>query len=132
MTFRKPSTIIKALGGVLLVLLCLGACAAVYIIRCNQQNTPPEAPIYPESSLMKQWSQRVGTSRYLIVVYDYTSADPPEEIVAFYAEKGYCRGNSEGNRITCQGEATPFGEYFVYWTLAYFEKWGTSLEKAAF
>lgn len=104
-----------ALGLVFLALLCLGACVALEVIHCARLNIPPEAPVYPQSTLVEQISNGVGTSRWPILTYIYTSTDPAEKVVAFYEARGACcRKNEWGERITCHGEAAPFGEYFAY------------------
>jgi hypothetical protein len=104
--------------------LCFAICVATVIIRCRLLNIPREAPIYPQSTLVDQVSDGVGTSRRPILTYHYTSTDSPESIVAFYEERGYCRENEGYNRVTCRGRATPSGEFFAYIDLAAYEDQG--------
>lgn len=104
------------LGLVLLTLVCLGICAVVVFIRCERARMPPDTPVYPDSVLVGQES--IGTDRWPLITYQYTSTHLPERIVAYYEERGRCREYEERERIVCQGEATPFGEYFVYIDLA--------------
>lgn len=109
---------LKALVFTSLALLCFGACVAVEVTRCERLNTPPKAPVYPGSTLVNHVSSGIGRSRPM-VTYDYTSTSSPEKIVAFYEERGFCREPvfdpvGQRSRQLCQGDATPFGEYFVY------------------
>jgi hypothetical protein len=114
----SPRMLKKALVLVFLALLCLGACVAVLVIDCKRLKVPPKAPVYPESTLVDYVESGIGRSRP-IVTYDYASTTPPEKIVAFYEERGFCREPvfdpvGQRSRQLCQGDATPFGEYFVY------------------
>jgi hypothetical protein len=111
--FANPR-MLKALVFIFLALLFLGACVAVRVNHCEQ----PKTPVYPESTLVDYEASGIGRSRPM-VTYDYTSTDSPEKIVAFYKEKGFCREPvfdpaGQRNRQLCQGNATPYGEYFVY------------------
>ena len=73
-------------------------------------------------------SDGIGTSRP-IVTNQYESPDASEKIIAFYEEQGTCGEGNETikSRELCRGQATPFGEYFVYIYLdSYASKGSTS------
>ncbi len=118
---------VRAIVGcsLLLGLLCLAAWQALEIY-CQRLNTPPQAPIYPHSQLLRQKPFGVGTSKWPMVTYYYISTDPPYSVLAFYQQKGYCRESREYKRALCDGKAHPFGEYFVYIDLASYATQGTT------
>ncbi len=122
---KNPRVLKIVLCSILFVLLCLGACAAL-VIRCERLNSPPEAPVYPHSTLVNQVSSGLGTSKWPMVTFDYISTDSPDKIVAFYQGEGSCRENEGYERMTCRGKARPFGEYFVYIDLASYTTKGTT------
>ncbi len=93
--------------------LLLGICTTAVVVHCQQLNTPPQAPVYPGSTLSRQWLDGIG-SRSSVAVYSYTSPDAPEKIVAFYTEKGWCGLGAQGSGgELCDGTAVPFGKYVV-------------------
>ncbi len=99
---------------ILAVALLLGICATAVVVRCDQLKSPPQAPVYPASTLSRQRVSRLGGD-WSGADYYYTSTDAPEKIVAFYTEKGSCgEGERVSGRESCHGNAVSFGEYLVY------------------
>jgi len=99
------------------VTLCCVICAAMTEIRCQRSKSPPEAPVYPRSKVVNHLLSGIGTRRPRVTFY-YESTDSPENIVAFYEERSSCDvGEPVEGRELCRGNATPFGEYFVYISL---------------
>jgi len=109
------------IAAALAVLVCTGACVIYIVVYCVRANRPPKAPVYPESILVEQVSRGVSTRSYRRLTSDYVTADPPEAVVAFYEDRGPCRDPGPLNRVTCDGESVPFGEYFAYIDLASYE-----------
>jgi hypothetical protein len=109
------------IAGALAVLVCTGACVICNAVYCIRANRPPKAPIYPESILVEQVSSGVGTSSRPRLTSRYVTADPPEAVLAFYEDRGSCRDPVPLNRVLCDGESVPFGEYFAYIDLASYE-----------
>ena len=105
----------RFLNAVPLILLCLSLSACIlWESRCKQLNRPPDAPVYPGAELVNSASSGIGRSRPIVTHY-YESTDSPEKIIAFYDEKGTCDvGDNIESRELCHGDATPFGEYFVF------------------
>lgn len=84
-------------------------------LRLQYISTVPTAPIYGNSILINEISQKGDGIYYPIATYNYKSPDAPTEIIEFYSQSGICEQNDavEG-RFVCNGKATPFGEYHVY------------------
>lgn len=130
--FWKPlhTTQKKTFVFVLALLALIGGCVSIAILlsaRCTWLNIAPTAPVYPGAIVLRQVSDGVGTSRP-IITNQYASLDAPEKIIAFYEEQGSCDEGNEAmrSRELCRGEATPFGEYFVYVDLDSFASKGST------
>ncbi len=113
------------LAFVCLLLICVGVCAVTLAIDCARRNSPPSAPVYPQSTLV---SQKVDglKSRYPIATYYYVSVDSPADLVAFYRDRGSCQESRAWKRAVCHGGSTPFGEFFAYIDLASHQANGTT------
>ncbi len=103
---------------VLLIGIGLSVCSISIIalfINCQLHNSPPDVPIYPNSTLIEESS--VGTDALPLHIYKYTAQTSAKEIIQFYEDKGRCGVANNGHKKDveiCLGKATPFGEYFVY------------------
>lgn len=100
---------VVALVPVLLVIVVI----VVVSTRCEYRNTVPEAPIHPNSVLVNSELSGTGGSRPLATYY-YEANSPVEEVIQFYSEQADCSVAEATSNIVCRGNATPFGEYFVY------------------
>jgi hypothetical protein len=81
----------------------------------NYRNIRPQAPIYGNASLIRENAYVSEGNFYPMVSTDFSSPDTLEQIRDFYAEQSICRaGDVIKNRVICQGNATPFGDYTVY------------------
>ncbi len=114
----------KILISICVLALCIAIGAVGVVVDCERLKSPPQAPVYPGSTLSRQVLSGIGGG-WPIADYYFTSADTPEKIVAFYAEKGSC---GEGERVSgserCHGNAAPFGEYYVLLDLASYASQG--------
>jgi hypothetical protein len=91
-------------------LVCLGGGVVAAVGACNLAETPPLAPVYPGSSLIREI--RLFST---LASYDYSVAVSSDEIVEFYEQWGYCEEPPmNSNRIVCRGNNTSRGDYFAY------------------
>lgn len=97
----------------LVVPLILLACANARFINCEQAKIAPQAPVYPGSQLADETESIVGATIPMVTRH-YRTADPPQNVVAFYQARGRCGAGEATERDVCLGDATPNGEYFVY------------------
>ena len=102
----------KTIAAIVIFLLLL---CGIYILisdfRCQELKSPPEVPVYPGSTLVKEVSS--GTDVFPVHEYHYKSTASPEEIVEFYkSNKTQCHRTlgSEVKQV-CTGSAKPFGSY---------------------
>jgi hypothetical protein len=72
-----------------LILLCSLLGLVFVTVDCQRMNTPPTAPVYPNSTILNYNAMGIGRSRP-IVTYYYSTFDSPDKVVAFYEKQGTC------------------------------------------
>jgi len=107
----------RVLASICLLFTCVALCTGTAVVDCVQRNSPPTAPVYPQSTLVSQKSY-FAKSRYPIAIHTYTSSGSPSDLIAFYENEAHCQESSDRERMMCNGEATPDGEFSVYIDLA--------------
>ncbi len=129
MRISVPKMLKVALVALFLVLFCSGAYVVRIMIDCERAKVAPEVQVYPGSMLIHESLEGVGLRTRPIVTRYYKSMDSPNTIVEFYQKQGICglgENLSQTGHELCRGNATPFGEYFVYIDLDSYAFQGTT------
>jgi hypothetical protein len=98
----------------LLLLMILTATSCISGDCQQRENSVPEIPIYPSSTLLKE-STILDSPSESMMSYEYEVVDSPESVAKFYMDVTVCSDiNQENARQICRGQAEPFGIYYVY------------------
>lgn len=105
----------KRLASIGIVALLPVACIVILILystySCNRRdNTIPQAPIFPEATLIVSRDESVPDVSGQ-VFYEYETNSSPEQVRDFY---GNCVSDSDNNQMHCSGPTKPFGTYHVW------------------
>lgn len=135
----KPRLIITSV-------LCFGIIIGVLLIgrtmtECERLRRVPEAPIYPQSVLLRTWNPYETNNDYSlllailggryqanVITSEYEIDAPIETIRAFYENYAQCTEFKEAESIRCIGKTNDFGEFHAYINTASNEKPSFTIE----
>ncbi len=107
----KPPSVLMI--GFVLTLWMLGGCVLEVSFDCPQRDSSiPQHPIYPNARLVGQITV-TDSDGYEELRYNYETRDDPSQVVDFYSGKAFCVFSPSANQTLCDGQATPFGNYWV-------------------